>query len=145
MKLFNTYVRSKIDYCCIVWSPWCQNDIDRVERIQKSFTSKIEGVEELNYHQRLKKLKLYCLERRRERFMLINTWQQIEGLRENVLQFRERWIGRNRNIKSNRVPTSPLNIIHYSPARKMERLFNCLLPKIKAITGVKPEQFKKEA
>ena len=75
--------------------------------------------------------------------MLINTWQQIEGLRENVLQFRERWIGRNRNIKSNRVPTSPLNIIHYSPARKMERLFNCLPQKIKAITGVKTETFKK--
>ena len=33
MKLFNTYVRSKIDYCCIVWSPWCQSDIDKVERI----------------------------------------------------------------------------------------------------------------
>ena len=87
-KLFNTYIHSKIDYCCIVWSPWCQNDIDKVERIQKSYTSKIEGMEELNYHQHLKKLKLYSLERRRERFMLINTWQQIEGLRENVLQFR---------------------------------------------------------
>ncbi len=100
-------------------------------------------MEDLNYHQRLKKLKLYSLERRPERFMLINTWQQFEGLRENVLQFRERWIGRNRNIKSNRVPTSPLNIIHYSPARKMERLFNCLPQKIKAITGVKTETFKK--
>ena len=143
MKLFNTYIRSKIDYCCIVWSPWCQTDIDKVERIQKSYTSKIEGLEEMNYNQRLEKLKLYSLERRRERFMIINAWQQIEGLKENVLQFRERWTGRNRNIKSNRVPTSHLNIIHYSPARKMERLFNCLPQKIKAITGVKIETFKK--
>ena len=97
----------------------------------------------MNYHQRLKKLELYSLERRRERFMIINAWQRIEGLKENVLQFRERWIDRNRNIKSERVPTSPLNIIHYSPARKMERRFNCLPQKIKAITGVKIETFKK--
>ena len=74
MKLFKSYIRSKIDYCCIVWSPWCQNDIDRVEWIQKSFTSKIEGVEALNYNQRLKKLKLYSLERSCERFMIINAW-----------------------------------------------------------------------
>ena len=37
----------------------------------------------MNYHQRLKKLELYSLERRRERFMIINAWQQIEGLKEN--------------------------------------------------------------
>ena len=42
-----------------------------------------------------------------------------------------------------RVPTSPLNIIHYSPARKMERLFNYLPQKKKAIAGVKTETFKK--
>ena len=39
----------------------------------------------------------------------INAWHQIEGLRENVLHFKESWIGRNRNIKSKRVPTSTGN------------------------------------
>ena len=72
-----------------------------------------------------------------------NITGHVKGLKENVLQFRERWTGRNRNIKSNRVPTSRLNIIHYSPARKMERLFNCLPQKIKSITGVNTETFKK--
>ena len=73
MKIFKTYIRSKIDYCCLVWSPWYQKDIDKIERLQKNFTSKIEGMEKLNYHERLKKLNLYSLERRRERFMIINA------------------------------------------------------------------------
>ncbi|CAL4083451.1 unnamed protein product, partial [Meganyctiphanes norvegica] len=42
-------------------------DINKLERVQKNFIRKIEGIEHLNYHQRLKKLKLYSLERRRMR------------------------------------------------------------------------------
>ena len=54
MQLFKTYIRSKLDYCCLVWSPWCQKDIDKIERIQKKFTSNIEGMDNLDYHERLK-------------------------------------------------------------------------------------------
>ena len=144
MKIFKAYIRSKIDYCCLVWSPWYQKDIDKIERLQKNVTSKIEGMEKLNYHERLKKLNLYSLERRRERFMIINAWQQLEGERENILGFKEIWAGRHRNIKSSRVPMHKNNLIHYSPARKMERLFNILPPHIKSITGVKTDTFKKK-
>ena len=34
------------------------------------------------YHERIKDLELYSLERRRERFLIINAWQQLEGVRE---------------------------------------------------------------
>ena len=40
----------------------------------------------LDYHERLKKLNLYSLERRRERYMIIYGWQQLEEKRENVLK-----------------------------------------------------------
>ena len=144
MKMFKTYIRSKIDYCCLVWSPWYAKDIDKIERIQKNFTSKIEGLDMLDYHERLKKLNLYSLERRRERFMIISAWQQIEGLKENILDFKEIWTGRHRTIRSTRTPINKNNLIHYSPARKMERLFNILPPHLRRMTGVKTDTFKKE-
>ena len=71
LRMFNTYIKSKMEYCCIVWSPVSQKWIYELEKIQKSFTSKINGMEEFDYHERLKKLNLYSLERRRERFMII--------------------------------------------------------------------------
>ena len=40
----------------------------------------------MDYHQRLRKLKMYSLERRRERYLIIYGWQQIEGIKENVLK-----------------------------------------------------------
>ena len=84
-KLFNIYVRSRLEYCCSVWSPTAQGEINEIERIQKSFTSKIDGMEGFDYHQRLKILRMYSLERRRERYLIIYAWQMLEGLKENVL------------------------------------------------------------
>ena len=54
LRMFNTYIKSKMEYCCIVWSPVSQKWIYELEKIQKSFTSKINGMEELDYHERLK-------------------------------------------------------------------------------------------
>ena len=70
IKMFNIYVKSKLEYCCIVWSPVYQTYINELEMIQKTFTSKINGMEGIDYHDRLKKLGMYSLERRRERYMV---------------------------------------------------------------------------
>ena len=40
----------------------------------------------LNYHEKLKTLNIYSLERRRDRYKIIDTWQQIEGLNENIMK-----------------------------------------------------------
>ena len=60
LKMFNTYIKSKME-----------NWIYELEKIQKSFTSKINGMNELDYHGRLKKINFNSQERRRERFMII--------------------------------------------------------------------------
>ena len=104
MRMFNSYIKRKLEYCSIVWSPWHQNEINKLERIQKNFTSKIHGLDQLDYHERLKKLKLYSLERRRERYLIINAWQQIEGITENILGLKARRIGRSRRIKTTTIP-----------------------------------------
>ena len=148
LKMFNSYVRSKMEYCSLVWNPWKKEDIDKIERIQKNFTSRIEGLESLNYHQRLEKLGLYSLERRRERFLIINAWQQLEGIKENVLGLKTGKVGRRRCIKSSTIPTmlseGNRTMIQNSTARQMERLFNALPYRLQTITKVKTDTFKKK-
>ena len=34
MKMFNTYIRSRLDYCSTVWSPSNQTEINKLEGIQ---------------------------------------------------------------------------------------------------------------
>ena len=152
LKLFNTYIRSKIEYCCSIWSPTLQNEINQLERIQKTFTSKIRGMEEKDYHERLKALKLYSLERRRERYLIIYAWQMIEGIKENVLNLKSMKNGRSRVIwskpvrwsyRGNRILHSSRSIVHNSTAKRMERLFNCIPPEKRNIEGKTVETFKK--
>ncbi|CAL4188377.1 unnamed protein product, partial [Meganyctiphanes norvegica] len=152
MRMFNSYIKSKLEYCSLVWSPWHQNEINKLERIQKNFTSKIYGLDQLDYHQRLKKLNLYSLESRRERYLIINAWQQIEGLTENVLGLKARRLGRSRRIVSAKIPIGingkrikerDRTLIHNSTARKSERLFNVLPQSVRNITETTTETFKR--
>ena len=149
--LFKTYIRSRLEYCCSIWSPVLQGEINEIERVQKSFTSKIEGLEGLDYHQRLVKLGLYSLERRRERYLIIYAWQMIEGIKENILELKTKKIGRSRRMWSPVIPWSHNGIkikhsirtkIHNSTAKKMERLFNAIPAEIRNISEKSVETFK---
>ena len=153
IKLFNTYVRSKLEYCCSVWSPNAQGEINAIERIQKSYSSKIDGMEGLDYHQRLKELRMYSLERRRERYLIIYAWQMLEDLKENVLDLKSRKNARNgRKIWSpvirwstngNKLKHSARTKLFNSTGKKMERLFNAVPLKIRNIEEKNVETFKK--
>ena len=153
IKLFNTYVRSKLEYCCSVWSPNAQGEINAIERIQKSFSSKIDGMEGLDYHQRLKELRMYSLERRRERYLIIYAWQMLEDLKENVLDLKSRKNARNgRKIWSpvirwstngTKLKHSARTKLFNSTGKKMERLFNAVPLKIRNIEEKNVETFKK--
>ena len=68
MTLFKSLVRSKIEYCCPLWNPAKITDIQSIENVQKEFTRKIAGLSQLDYWERLKKLRLLSLQRRRERY-----------------------------------------------------------------------------
>ena len=47
LKMLSSFMRSKLDYYFIIWSPADKKEeIDKIERIQKNFTSKIKGLEE---------------------------------------------------------------------------------------------------
>ena len=88
--------------------------------------------------------------------MIIYAWQMLQGIKTDVLglQMKLSEIDYNRNIKlggikqyrkdgtvmMGRIQTKILN----SPARKMERLFNCMPGHIRNITRRPTEYFKKQ-
>lgn len=78
--------------------------------------------------------------------MIIYAWQQLEGIKENIMKFDATRRGRGRLINSRVIPwTIPKKNrtrVHNAPARKMERLFNKLPAKLRNITRVTTETLK---
>ena len=83
MTLYKSLVVPIAEYCCQLWNPAAVGLITAVEGIQRTFTSKIAGMQNLSYWERLKRLNLYSLQRRRERYLVIYVWKIIQGLSPN--------------------------------------------------------------
>ena len=75
LKLLKSLVIPLLEYCCQLWNPWKAKDIQAIESTQRTFTYKITDVQHLNYLERLHELKLYSLQRRRERYIIIFIWK----------------------------------------------------------------------
>ena len=89
MMLFKSLVIPIIEYGSIIWNPYKKCDINQIEAVQRSFTSKLEGLEDKNYHQRLKSLNIYSLERRRERYDILYAFKILKKIVPNIgLQFK---------------------------------------------------------
>ena len=80
LTLWKSLVLPILDYCSQLWSPSNKGLIQQIESIQQSFTRKIAiGNLTNNYWDRLSHLKLYSLQRRRERYAIIYVWKILEG------------------------------------------------------------------
>ena len=80
-------VRSRLEYCCPVWNPVKISDIQKLENVQRCFVRKIAGLKDMDYWDRLKKLKMMSLQRRRERYCIIQVWKIINGHAPNDVRF----------------------------------------------------------
>ena len=69
--LLKSLVIPLLEYCCQLWNPWKEKDIQAIEAIQRTFAYKITEVQHLNNWERLHELKLYSLQRRRESYIII--------------------------------------------------------------------------
>ena len=78
--LWKSLVQPRLDYCSQLWSPSDQESINRLESVQRHFTSKVTEIKDLDYWDRLKKLQLYSQERRRERYLIIFLWKLSQGM-----------------------------------------------------------------
>ena len=48
-SLYNSYIRSKLEYCSVIWSPSARNLSDKIERVQKKFLKFVCFQCNLNY------------------------------------------------------------------------------------------------
>ena len=69
--------------CLSLGLPQEGQNLDKLEKLLRDFTRKIPGMKELNYWERLQKLKMNSEQRRLERYQIIYTWKTIEGLVPN--------------------------------------------------------------
>ena len=84
MMLFKAMVFPIVEYCCQIWSPKKLYQIRSLESVQRHFTANLAGTAGMSYRQRLKFLKLYSLERRRDRYAIIYVWKIMQGMVPNL-------------------------------------------------------------
>ena len=85
--IWKTYLLPIIDYCSQMYGPSSGSGLMKLENLQKAFTSKISGIGHLSYWDRLKKLKIYSITRRFERYKLIYVHKIINGQAHNCKVF----------------------------------------------------------
>ena len=80
LTLYKSYVRSILEFSSIVWSPFTQSNINKIEVIQKRFCNSIPRLRSLKYQEQLNTLRIYSLKARRLRYQLIFLFKLIHGL-----------------------------------------------------------------
>jgi len=110
MKLFATFVRPKLEYASVVWSPLIKKEISLIEKVQRKFTKKMHGMSHLSYKERLSALGVEPLELRRLRFDLCTTYKIYHNLAN--INFNDFFIkhtrvtrGHNKQLKGQRFNT----------------------------------------
>ena len=145
ITLFNTMVRPILEYCCELWCPHKTKDIVEIEKLQRSFTYKILGMKQYNYWERLEKLKLMSLQRRREKLTIIYIWKIKNKIFPNSIDLQFRYHAR---FQSYLAILPPLPRTNKSLQTKYEesfvvrgaKLWNSLPPKLTHIEVLR--QFK---
>lgn len=92
--LYNALVRSNLEYCTAVWSPYQQIHITNIERIQRRYTRTLHfrlGLQNQSYDERLKTNKMLSLGHRRVYFdmcLLFDILHDVNNKMYAKLNFR---------------------------------------------------------
>ena len=147
LTLWKSLVLPHLDYCCQLWSPWKTGDIQKIENVQVCFINKIAGMSTMNYWQQLAALKLYSLERRRERYIAIYVWKVIENIVPNFGIKVKTNARRGRDCEVPKImasaPVRVQNIRFGSLIINGPRIFNSLPLNVRNITGCSVDSFKR--
>ncbi|KAK3861870.1 hypothetical protein Pcinc_032197 [Petrolisthes cinctipes] len=83
--LYSALVRSHLEYAQAVWSPRYKRMQDMIEQVQIRATKQVDGLQHLDYPERLKLLNLPTLKYRRHREDMIETWKHFNTYEEQLL------------------------------------------------------------
>ena len=142
LTLYKSLVIPILEYCSVLWNPAKIGQIQRIEEIQRSFLRKINGSDK-NYWNCLKKMSVYSLERRRERYQIIYVWKVLENTVPNINGI----VGK----ENPRLGRSCDIIVHNHKTAKFRngtltvqgsRLFNSLPKNIRNLKNVTVNKFK---
>ena len=151
-KLLKSIVIPRKSTACQLWNPWKAKDIQAIEAIQRTFTYKITEVHHLNYWERLHEFKLYSLQRRRKRCIIIYIWKITQYMVPNI----DGTMGHK--IKTRKHPRPGTQCVIQYPTNRNPtqshqenaipifgpRLYNSLPKYLRDIESVKTEKFKFE-
>ena len=79
LQLYKSMVRPHLEYANQVWSPRLEKHVTLIENVQRRATKLVPGLKDLDYEDRLKKLKLPTLAYRRLRGDLIEVYKIMTG------------------------------------------------------------------
>ena len=83
--LYKALVRPHLEYANAIWSPYKIKDITALENVQRRATKQIPSLKNLEYEDRLRKLKLPTLRYRRLRGDMIETYKLTSGIYDIIL------------------------------------------------------------
>ena len=75
LSLFTTHIRPLLEYCSCLWNTGYICDLRLLESVQRSWTKKIDGMQDHSYKHRLTLLNLYSIKGRLIRADLIKCWK----------------------------------------------------------------------
>ena len=75
----NSLIQSNIVYSSQLWAPTDGEELTKIEKLAKDFTSKIPDLKLLSYWERLSKMRLNSIQRRFERYRIIYVWKTLEN------------------------------------------------------------------
>ena len=142
MTLFRALVLPRLEYCSLLWSPRKIGEVEALEGVQRTFTSRIPALAHLDYWERLSALELYSVERRRERFALLYIHKIIRGVAPNVNNKIKTYQNARRGLLCNttwisfRAPTTVVNARMECFAYRGSLLFNCLPRELRELESV---------
>ena len=79
VQMYKSLVRPHLEFATSVWSPYYEKDKAKLESVQHRFTRLFPGLKTKAYEERLKELKLWSLEERRNRSDLIEIFKMVKG------------------------------------------------------------------
>ena len=128
--LFQALARPHLEYAEAVWSLSKVGDIDVIKNVQRRATKQIPSLKNLEYTDRLKKLKMPTLKYRHLRGDMIETFKIINGIydrevTEGLLDLDQNTRTRG-NDKKLKKKYSKLNILKFSFTNRIVDIWNSL-------------------